>query len=610
MFIGFLVHIIMICSGMLCTFFKDVRNDREWIGYHPKKDSVLLVRIEQELAERNSTYKTEGSIISDQRKGRLLLYFKKQNSQPSLKTGDHIVIRNYLESIPSNHNPGGFDYQKYCALKQAYHQVFLTNGDYWKTGYNDATSIERLILFLQKNVLSSLRSYIPKNEAGLAEALLIGYKEDLDRDLLQRYSNTGVVHVIAISGLHLALVYLIIEKICSIFLKKKSRTKALVIIVSLWIFTLLAGASPSVVRSAAMFTIIVMGESFQKRSNILNSLFASAFLLLCFDPFWLWDLGFQLSYSAVLSLVLFAKHAYDLVYVRNKALDHLWQMCSVTLAAQLLTLPIILYHFRQFPVYFVFTNMICVPLSSIILMIEILLCSISAFDAMAQLTGKLTGWLIHLMNSSVDFFNDLPMSLIYPIRIDARQAWIMFSVILLFYFYKRFKIRPLLHASFAGIAVIMMLHLLWRREVSQQLLLIVYNAGRTRVVAFISGSRALLIADSSGLDQNSYKRFVEPTHALFGINEQVYIRYPVSNTLLKVNNKRILLVNKGNDRTDADIKIISKNCPPFSPLGKQQLIIDGSNGKKKIEAWKSIQQRVAGDYHFSSQDGAFVKSFN
>ena len=228
-------------------------------------------------------------------------------------------------------------------------------------------------------ILSILRRYIDgQKEAGLAEALLIGYKDDLDKTLVQSYTNTGVVHVIAISGLHLGLIY----RILLLVLKPLHTNVTLrwleadsYIVRSMGI-QFMAGAQPSILRSAVMFTFIVAGENFSKgpRSTILA---LSAFFLLCYNPFWLWDVGFQLSYSAVLSIVIFMKPVYRLFYVKNKLLDYLWQLNAVTLAAQILTLPVSIYHFHQFPAHFILTNVLAVPLSSVILIGEIILCVIS-----------------------------------------------------------------------------------------------------------------------------------------------------------------------------------------------------------------------------------------
>jgi competence protein ComEC len=170
-------------------------------------------------------------------------------------------------------------------------------------------------------VISTLKKYIPGDkESGLAEALLIGYKDDLDKNLVQSYSNTGVVHIIAISGLHLGIIYWLLLAVTKPLKQNKKLVwlRLLLTISALWAFTLLAGAQPSVLRSAIMFTIIAIGQLAARKGSIYNTMALSAFVLLCINPFWLWDVGFQLSYTAVLSIVVFFRPVYNWFYLPIK----------------------------------------------------------------------------------------------------------------------------------------------------------------------------------------------------------------------------------------------------------------------------------------------------
>lgn len=646
---GLYIHLFIMFFGMICLNLHDPRNDKNWYGHHiesPGKDGekeenketeilsdeYLIIRLNTELSERTSTYRAEANIYGTAQQrltGKILIYFKKDSVIPEPGTGSIILIKKQPEKIPSNHNPGGFDFSRYNALKGIYHQVFLTASDCYITEKNDKNFLEGLILFLQKNVLNSIRSNVRKNEQGLAEALLIGYKEDLDRDLLQQYSNTGVVHVIAISGLHLALIYLLIEKFCSFFIKRKTLLKAVIILLGLWIFTLLAGASPSVVRSAVMFSMIVAGETFQKKSGILNSLFASAFLLLCYDPYWLWDLGFQLSYVAVLGLVLAAKPLYDLIYIHNKLLDQVWKICSVTLAAQLFTLPILLYHFHQFPVYFLFTNFICVPLSSLILICEIFLCVINFIEPIANFSGILISFFIRVMNTVVGFFNDLPFATIYPVQINALQAWMVTLIIGSLYFYFNSKNKYAFRILLVGVMIFSIEHINWKRRTANQSMIIVYNSGKNRAIDIISGNKTTFIADTNLLNRKLFKQYIEPTRNLYGVSSQEIIAYPILNYVITVEDKTISLFSmkifpgkqnllaedrKYNIDRSSDFLIISRNSvgslTDSSNYYYEAIIVDGTNSLKKIDEWNSAAARIPVKLHQTGKEGAFVKSFN
>lgn len=229
---------------------------------------------------------------------------------------------------------------------------------------------------------------------GIAEALLIGHTNDLDKDLVQAYSNTGVVHIIAISGMHLALIYgLLVWLFARIPLVNKSKIAQVVLILCcLWLFSLLTGAASSVLRSAVMFTFIAVGKNLSKQSSIYNSLAASAFVMLCYNPYFLWDVGFQLSYLAVIGIIIFQKSIYKWVYIKNKWVNKIWQLMAVSLPAQVLTFPVCIYYFHQFPNLFLITNIIAVPLSGVILFAEIGLVAFSWVPLLGNYLDKIVGW--------------------------------------------------------------------------------------------------------------------------------------------------------------------------------------------------------------------------
>ena len=171
-------------------------------------------------------------------------------------------------------------------------------------------------------------------ELGLAEALLIGYKDDLDKTLVQSYSNTGVVHIIAISGLHLGLIYWLLNLLLKPLSKRKKWRwlRPIIAVSCLWFFSLLAGGISfhSSIRSH-VYLYCCRQIVFARKTSIYNTLAVSAFFLLCYNPYWLWDVGFQLSYSAVLSIIIFMQPIYNLFYIKNKFLDFIWKLNAVTL---------------------------------------------------------------------------------------------------------------------------------------------------------------------------------------------------------------------------------------------------------------------------------------
>jgi competence protein ComEC len=177
------------------------------------------------------------------------------------------------------------------------------------------------------------------------------------------------------------------------------------ILVSLWLFSLLTGGGASVIRAVIMFTFMSLGKLLYKKGAIENALAASAFFMLCYNPYLLWDIGFQLSYAAVLSLVIFMKPVYELFTIQNPLLDSFWKMNAVTLSAQILTLPLCVYHFHQMPLLFLPANLIAVPLSTLALYGLLLLAGISSFPPLGNFAGKLISWLIQWMNDAMTFLS-------------------------------------------------------------------------------------------------------------------------------------------------------------------------------------------------------------
>jgi competence protein ComEC len=211
--------------------------------------------------------------------------------------------------------------------------------------------------------------------------------------------------------------------------------RLIIVLGSLWIFSLLTGASPSVVRSAVMFSIILLARNFSRESVAINSLASSAFLLLCYEPLWLWDTGFQLSYMAVLSLLVFQKPIQGLLKIQNRMLSGLWKAASVSIAAQILTTPVCVYYFHRFPNYFLISNLLAVPMSGGILIGGILLCVFSFHPAMATCIGWLLGRGISLLNGYIEYIARLPGAITGRLAENGWQVAILYFQI---YFIYRF----------------------------------------------------------------------------------------------------------------------------------------------------------------------------
>ncbi|MBS1564746.1 MAG: ComEC family competence protein [Bacteroidetes bacterium] len=452
---GLFIQFLLFFLGALLCWYRYPANGAVHLSRYYQAGSMLLVTIQEPLSEKEKTFRVIASVEetgdghnNHMVSGDIVLYLQKNGSVPviftdgtipvrSLRYGDRLLFQKALQPISNPNVPGAFDYKSYAARQGLYQQVYLRSNEFVIVPGRRENPFKKWLLHSREQVSDVLRRYIRHpEEAGMAEALLIGYKEDLDKRLLQSYANTGVVHVIAISGLHVALIYGLLGYLLApvtmgglFTVKALQWIKMILLLTGLWLFALLAGGSPSVLRAALMFSCMVAGERLYNKVSIYNTLAASAFILLCIDPFWCWDIGFQLSYAAVLSVVVFMQPLYGLLRIQNKSLKALWKLSATTLAAQVLTMPLCVYHFQQLPVYFLVTNLVAVPLSTFIIGGELLLCGLAMFPGLAGPVGGIVEYSIGLLNRFIRHMEQMPFSLYKGLQVNVLQLVLLYVVI-------------------------------------------------------------------------------------------------------------------------------------------------------------------------------------
>ncbi|MGZ5287806.1 MAG: ComEC/Rec2 family competence protein, partial [Flavisolibacter sp.] len=518
------------------------------------------------------------------------------------------------QPIQNSGNPGAFDYSRYCLFQGITHQVYLVPTDIFELPGKTTHPFKTFIFACRQWVVKTLQHWIPgKKEQGLAEALLIGYKDDLDKNLVQSYSNTGVVHVIAISGLHLGLIYGLLLLLTRPIKKYRqfSWLRLLIVIAALWIFSILAGAQPSVLRSAVMFTFLAYGEVINRKASIYNTMALSAFMLLCYQPYWLWDAGFQLSYAAVLSIIIFFKPVYNWFYFKNKLADAIWKLNAVTISAQLLTMPVSIYHFNQLPTLFIFTNLVAVPLSSLILVGEILLCAFSFIGFFAQWLGYLLHWSIFLMNSYIEQFDLVSYSVWGGLSISFFQAILLMAFIIFFCCWLMEKISSLLWLSLLSLLIFVGLRSVSFIETSRQQKLIVYNIPKLTAIEVVRGRNFQFIGNA--LDPLTINFHLRPSRILHRTSEEIST-LPAS---FKFSGKQFLVIDSAYQWKELthkiwiDVLVLSGNPKIYiTDLARafeiKQIVIDGSVPAWKAAFWKK-DCSTAGIACFDvSEKGAFV----
>ena len=628
-----IINLLIVCLGLIITWQKDIRNSSDWLGNYYQAQDHLVVRIDEPLQQKQKSYKAHGyveSIVKNDTiidcKGKLILYFSRDSVSSLLKYGDRILVHKNLKPIKNSGNPGAFNYEQYAAMQLTFHQVFLKPVDWVKLDKNNTHWFRQFIFTARQNIVSILQRNLPpsKDELGIAEALLIGYTNDLDRDLVKAYSNTGVVHIIAISGMHLGLIYvLLVWFFAKIPVINRSKILQVILMLTcLWLFAILTGAAASVLRSAVMFTFIAVGKNIVKKSSIYNSMAASAFVMLCYNPYFLWDVGFQLSYLAVVGIIIFQPAIYNWWYVKNKLANEIWKLMAISLAAQILTFPICIYYFHQFPNLFLLTNIIAVPLSSAILFTEIGLVVLSWIPFAGEWIGKLVGGMVWIMNKIILWVNQLPFSVWEKIPATLRSTGLLYLAVFCLSSWLLEKNKKPFRLALISLVFFTFIQAYGEWQIKNQQKVIVYNIPQHQAIDFVSGNQFQFLGDSGILGDQSLQNFhLEPARIALQLTQPLASGslYASASMFYQLGSKKIILVDRpmqleaSQSKIDVDLIILSKSPKLFiaqlaSVFNCRQYVFDASNSLWKIVQWQKECEELHLRSYSVSDNGAFVMS--
>ena len=574
--------------------------------------SILRIEGKPNLSSKTKRYTTTVYRLRENRfanMGKCYLYINHENSN-KLEQGQLLLTMEKPKVLTSTSNPGAFDFSKYARQQQVSHSVYLHDEEQWVVVGAEEKRKKSLIERVREKILFILRSTIKdKINLGLAEAMLIGFREDLDRDLLNAYVDTGVVHVIAISGLHLGLIFMLIDLcIKTLFGKKRARYAGIFITIPLlWGFAMLTGSSSSVNRSALMFSVLIIGKAISKRNNSLNALFASAFILLYYNPEVISDIGFQLSHAAVGSILLFEKEINQLVYVKNKIARYAWSMISITIAAQLLTTPLVIFHFHRFPTLFLFANLVAIPLSSLILVLEILLCIIYLMGLKTELMITGIELLMDWMNGYIRLVSKIPFAMmddIYMSNLNIALGFLLFMFIGWTLFHPS---KKLYNSSIFLVLLLCAVRLYEQRILQLEKKAIALNLKQATAIVIQQGRNGLMAISESQIEvQQPLQKLLKETGHATGIkhwqirslpNLPLIITLSSSNkkTKSEVKANNIILISGNPGLTLEEMKINKRNC--------EKIITDGSNKLWKIQQWEKEAYGLHLPLHSTAEKG-------
>lgn len=366
---------------------------------------------------------------------RVLLYLVPDTLHP-VHYGDLLLVRTQLKAVEGPQNPDMFNYRQYLRKRGISLTGYVSAGGWQRLAHRTPNPLKAFSQRLQGSLTDIFRwSGMSGHEYEVIAAVLLGAGGTLDPELRQSYAAAGVSHILCVSGMHVGVIFMILNFLMKpMELSRQTRAlKALLLILSIWLYACITGLSPSVIRAATMFSFVTIGGLVHRNTNIFHSLTASLFILLIINPLLLFEVGFQLSYLAVFGIVLFQPLIASLYHAKTKPGRYFLELLSVSIAAQLGTFPISIFYFGQFPNYFILSNLSVITLSSVVIISGIILLAISFVPFLVKGVALILTGEIRLMNGIISFVEHLPNS-VTP-NIDYHFLQVIFLYVTIFALY-------------------------------------------------------------------------------------------------------------------------------------------------------------------------------
>jgi competence protein ComEC len=440
----FLAYSLLLTAGFFFTYQKDIRNHPSHLVNSKKEiEAYLATVISNDEPKPNSTAnrvnvkKIFDGMFWSEMEGEVLIYHR---SAQGLSSGDLVLISGSPQEIQGPTNPFEFDYRKFMLNQQVSHQHFVGD-NFEKLGNLNENPIETFFIGIRTSILSGMDSLIHDSEANqIAKAILLGQKKNLDKEVSEAYVTAGAMHILAVSGLHVGIVYGFFFLFIKPYrLKVRKRVIYLsIIILLIWGYALLTGMSPSVMRAATMFSLMALAQMKSRNPSIFNAIALSAAVLLVYDPFLIFSVGFQLSYLALIGILVIQPLLVSLWFPSNKALNYIWQITTVSFAAQIATFPISAYYFHVFPTYFAVANLVAIPGAFLMMAFGVPFMVLVKVPYVSLALGWMTEQLIILVNTLIFWFQELPGSRVSEIYLTPGFMlvyWLVLAVGILLWLY-------------------------------------------------------------------------------------------------------------------------------------------------------------------------------
>jgi competence protein ComEC len=648
-FFGIPLSIFLFLTGCQTVFYSNELNDahhfQQFLSANQQTEQLSFATV-TDFSERPNNYRLTLSlnkigITADSMHdctGNLLIYIRKDSTEGESEKappqyGDLILLKSKIRSADSPKNPDAFDFKQYLHRQNIHYQTFCTIEDIQVLAERRGHPMQQLAIDCQKYLLTILKKHLTtEREFAVGSALLLGYRDAIDEDVRNAYVQTGSMHILAISGMHIVLLFNGLQWVFSAYKSGNRRfrwTKAVLSLLLIWFFSLIAGFGASILRAAIMATFLAIGQSMKRRSNIYNILAASAFVLLLWQPLFLFDVGFQLSYFAVVGIVYFYPKIQKIVISKNKIINQVWDGLSIGFAAQLAVTPLSIYYFHQFPTYFWLSGLLAVPLSNGALYVGIGLFLFDKLPYIGYVLGKILFGFVFLMNKILFTIQSFPLALVDKLS---------FPLIMLLLFYWAlihisFAIQSRkLRAIFTPLSIFIVLSSVYAFSTiqhKQQKRIVIYNVYKHSLIDFMEGDTCFSFTESDTSQANVLNKikYAADNHRIQLQINKIH-RFSFGDTLKtpqfsyfkglsQFGTFRLAILDKlPNIPIDVPFDaVLIRNNPRFSieelnqKIQFKQLIVDASNSRRNVDMWKSMCITIGKPFYDINVSGAWAQSF-
>ncbi|NCC73777.1 MAG: ComEC family competence protein [Sphingobacteriia bacterium] len=643
---GVFIYVLAFVAGFTLTLTQKEIFNKHHFSRYLHGEQVFKIKISDPPAERARSVRIYAKVLQviDSTEihptiGKVLLYFEKDTAALNLKYGDLLLIRSRLMATEPPANPHQFNYKKFLANSNIYHQTYVNRKNWRHEGSRLVNPVFDFSFTARNHMLKLLEKHgLTGQEFAVVSAILLGYDERMEPELRNLYAGAGALHVLCVSGLHVGIIFLIVSFLLKSLQKNKTARliKFITLLLSIWAYAFITGLSPSVLRAAVMFSLFSWRELRKEKANSYNVLAASAFLLLAFDPFLITKVGFQLSYSAVLGIIALNEPLSKIFVFRNPVAEYIWKLIVVSLAAQIGTFPLAIYYFNQFPLYFLLANIIVIPLVWLIVYTGIItLVTAAVLEVFAPLITKLLYYQVFMLNISVEYINRLPFAKIEGLVLTFTGVILIYLIIILI---TRFLVKKegKYGVAILGLSVIFTAGLLYQKaQVLTQEKLVIYKINGHSAMDMFFGHKAIALADSSLMTNLSAINFNTEANRIYsGIKQIKFLNFnqlcddtkqlygfplvSFSPHFLMAGQTRIAIIDANfpclqpEKPLTTDV-VILRNNPKINIiqlttiLDAGLMVFDSSNDYFEVKKWKNYCDNHGFSYWDIREKGAFVR---